>query len=254
MDSVVNQTSKEIEYIVIDGNSEDGSKQLVLDYKSKVKIAISEPDKGIYEAMNKGIKLSNGEYLLFLNSGDLLIDEQVIAKVSPFLKDYDVISGNIIIEDQDGQIHKRHSKPSIDLDYFFKVSLYHQSTFVAKSAFNKFGLYNEDFKIGGDYEFFIRLFFKYNATYHTVNEFICYFVANGISNNPSYLDLNRAEAKKAWLLNVSERTYQLFEDYRQFENSSINWIYKKINTSKVYKNLFLLIHRFRNKLYRLIKK
>ena len=80
LDSVFRQTGKDFQYIVIDGGSSDGSKELIESNKSKINYWVSEPDKGIYHAMNKGIAKATGEYLLFLNSGDELLNESVIEK------------------------------------------------------------------------------------------------------------------------------------------------------------------------------
>ncbi|MFT4805390.1 MAG: glycosyltransferase involved in cell wall biosynthesis, partial [Psychroserpens sp.] len=85
IESVVNQTSNDFEYIVIDGGSNDGSVDVIKEYEAKVSYWVSEVDKGIYHAMNKGILLAKGDYLEFLNSGDILVNETVIQKIIPEL-------------------------------------------------------------------------------------------------------------------------------------------------------------------------
>ena len=93
IDSIFTQTCKEFEWVIIDGGSTDGSVELIKETLQYINYWVSEPDKGIYNAMNKGIKASHGEYLLFLNSGDYLYDSSVIHNVLPLLKDRDFYVG-----------------------------------------------------------------------------------------------------------------------------------------------------------------
>jgi glycosyltransferase involved in cell wall biosynthesis len=253
IESVVSQSYPNVDFIVVDGDSTDGSKEVLKHYHNKIASCLSEPDTGIYDAMNKGIRLSKGDYLIFLNSGDCFNNPYVLEKIAPQLKDYDVISGDIVIEDEKGIIHTMQSQDEIFLDFFLNMSLYHQATFISKKAFETYGLYNQSFKLGGDYEFFIRLFFKYNATYYHINELVSNFKTDGISNNPDFSQLNKTEAKRAWQLNVSDRTYTIFIESQQFKDSSVYWMYLKTTSSNVYKKIFLAINLLRTKLYRFIK-
>ena len=100
IDSVVEQTNKNFEFIVIDGKSTDGSVELIKENEKEFSYFVSENDLGIYNAMNKGILNSNGEYLLFLNSGDWLNNNNVVENLLPLLKTFDVISGDIDIFDK----------------------------------------------------------------------------------------------------------------------------------------------------------
>ena len=253
IESVVNQSSATFEFIVMDGDSTDGSKQVIDHYKNRLTLAISEPDSGIYHAMNKAIKLAKGDYLLFLNSGDYLLNDDVLKTVSPRLTGYDVVSGDIVLE-ENHKTYERASKDAVTLDFFFTMSLYHQATFIAKKLFDQYGLYNETFKIGGDYEFFIRVFYKHNAGYLHIHEAVSYFKADGISNHPEFLNIKNEEAMRAWKLNVSERMYQALTEHQQFEKSPTYWLYHKAQTSKLYKGFFTWINRVRNRLYRLFRK
>jgi glycosyltransferase involved in cell wall biosynthesis len=249
IESIRMQSSKAFEFIVIDGNSNDESKEIMATYSDCITIAISETDSGIYNAMNKGIKQATGDYLLFLNSGDYLLNDNTIETVSPHLNTYDVICGDIVIEDEKGIQHQCISEDEISLDSFFYKSVYHQATFIAKKMFDTYGLYDESFKIGGDYEFFIRLFYKYNISYHHIWYFITYFKSDGISNSPKHLDLNQSEAKKSWELNVSQRTLKIFEQDQKTKNSEVYWIYQKYQSSKLFRKIIHFINLFRNKIY-----
>ena len=94
--SVVNQKSTNIEYLVIDGGSNDGSGEVINKYSGSINYFVLENDNGVYNAMNKGIRASSGDYLLFLNSGDFLIDENVIESAILLGMDTDLVSGNMI--------------------------------------------------------------------------------------------------------------------------------------------------------------
>jgi len=223
IESVVTQTSKEFEFIIIDGNSTDGSKDIIAQYQSNFTHAISEPDTGIYNAMNKGIAKSNGEYLLFLNSGDWLNNNQVIASIKDHLCDADVISGDMnVFQDSNWNLHR--SQDTITVDYFLRISLYHQATFIKKELFTKCGLYDESFKLGGDYEFFIRTLLKQEASYKRIPFLISNFLTDGISNNKDFLELNYKERELAWKKHFSKVVYTYFEKSNQMSNSKeLKW-------------------------------
>jgi glycosyltransferase involved in cell wall biosynthesis len=248
IESVQKQSSNAIEFIVVDGNSTDGSKQLLKDYSDCITISVSEADSGIYNAMNKGIKLATGDYLLFLNSGDYLLNNDVIKNIEAHLHPFDVVSGDLIIEDDKEKQHKLESKDEIDLSFFLNLSLYHQATFISKKMFENYGLYDESFKLGGDYEFFIRIFYKHNANYKHIKTVISYFKTDGISNNPAYAELNSAEAKRAWATNVSERSMEIMKTFQALKESEVYWLFIKEKTSDHYRRLFSILSRIRNKL------
>ena len=148
--SVKNQSFRDYEWIVIDGGSVDGSRQLIEENKSQFSYWVSEPDNGIYNAMNKGLLRANGEYVFFLNSGDAFASDSALQEVSPFLKT-DIVIGNVISE---GQITgKRHQQFSMaDL---YNYSFPHQASFIRRDLFTRFGLYDEQWRIVADWAFFI---------------------------------------------------------------------------------------------------
>lgn len=252
--SVVSQTHPHVDFIVVDGNSSDGSGNLRDEFKSGISTFISEPDSGIYSAMNKGIRCAKGDYLLFLNSGDYLLHNDVLKFMSDKLHTYDVISGDIVIEDKKGVVHRCQSHDEITLDFFFSISLYHQATFISREAFYKYGDYDETFRLGGDYEFFIRLFFRHNASYCHVSEEVSHFRADGISNRADWAEINAMESLRAWELNVSSRTLEVFSKYHAFRHSSVFWIYSKTETSGLYRTIFKFIRSLRTGIYRRFKK
>ncbi|WP_278377876.1 glycosyltransferase family 2 protein [Chryseobacterium arthrosphaerae] len=210
MDSVFRQTNKDFQYIVIDGGSSDGSKELIESNQSKINYWISEPDRGIYHAMNKGIEKATGEYILFLNSGDELLNESVIEKVIPLLHTDDIISGNLMIDDDSKDIFKP-TKEIISFLDFIEETIWHPSTFIKRSAFEKVGLYDENLKICSDWKWFLISIFKYNCTYRPIEQTISRFYKDGISSDPKSQALRREERRKTLVENFHFSEFQTEE-------------------------------------------
>lgn len=228
IESVICQAYRDFEFIIIDGASTDESPEIIKEYRNYLKYTVSEPDSGIYNAMNKGILNSSGDYLLFLNSGDWFCDEGVLEKAAPYLKNYDVISGDIDIYD-DGKWHCMQSEDKVTIGHFFRLSLYHQATFISRELFNREGLYNEEFQSTGDYEFFIRTLLKNNGSYSHIPVKISNFVADGMSNDPKLKESNAKEWRKSWSLNFSENIFEELKSFNELVNSDeLDWA-KKIN-------------------------
>lgn len=185
IDSVVSQTYKDFEWIVIDGGSTDGSKELIEQYAEHFSYWVSEPDKGIYNAMNKGIKVAKGEYLLFLNSGDWLCDEDIILGFVDGSFTADVVDGDINFVFKNG-IERANAPDSVDFGFFLYNSLWHPSAFIRKSLFEKYGLYEEQYRIISDWEFFLRTLVVYGASYEHFHKVVSFFPFDGISANPIF--------------------------------------------------------------------
>ena len=131
--SVLNQTYKNLEYIIIDGNSTDGTVDIIKKYAERLTFWISEPDKGIYDAMNKGIVKATGKFLIFMNAGDQFLNEKVLSKCLPyFLQEIDVISG---IGYLSGQKWIPAKATDLSVAFFLKRSLNHQATFINRKLF-----------------------------------------------------------------------------------------------------------------------
>lgn len=197
INSVVNQSYKDFEFIIIDGNSTDGSQDLVELYKSKVHYSISEPDTGVYNAMNKGIKVANGEYLLFLNSGDFLVDNDVLSKVLPELdSSISIYYGNIFYSKNEVQVLLNRPPDQLSFSYFLEYSLPHPASFIKKDLFERYFYYNENLKIVSDWEFFIYCICKQNESYKYINIVVSDFDNAGISSNTENLSKIIAERRK----------------------------------------------------------
>ncbi len=181
VESVVNQTWQEFEYIVIDGGSTDGSAQYIENQSANIDYWVSESDTGIYNAMNKGIAKATGNYLLFLNSGDHFYSNNVLLENHNRLVDYDIIYFNLQIVN--GSISKNVSFPDklrfSDLYYGY---LPHPSTFINKILFERIGLYDENLKIVSDWKFFILAIFKNHCSYVKISKTISTYYLDGISS------------------------------------------------------------------------
>lgn len=207
--SVISQSSKDYQYIVIDGGSKDDSKNVIDKYTEHISNWISEPDKGIYNAMNKGIAQATGEYILFINSGDSLYNNGVISTVIPLLKNTDLISGHTnLVKDDISEIVK--SRKQVTFKDLFRYSIDHPSTFIRRELFEKIGVYDENLKIISDWKWFIIALAKHNVSYLPIDVIISTFVFDGISSLPENKAKLLAERKQ-----VLEQEFPFFiEDYK----------------------------------------
>lgn len=181
--SVISQTVKEFEWIVIDGGSTDGSKELIDEYASYISYYVSELDGGIYNAMNKGIKASHGDYLQFLNSGDSLHDNDTIEKVLPLLIDKDIYVGRInSIGKENASIEEQSDfSPEEILRKLTFTWLPHQASFIRRSVFETYGFYREDMKIVSDWWAYYRSLVIGNASIDSIPVIIADYDTTGIS-------------------------------------------------------------------------
>ena len=165
--SVANQTYNNIEYIVIDGNSTDNTLDILKKNDSKISNWISEPDKGLYDAMNKGIEMAKGDYVGILNSDDVFTNNKVIEDIVSFLrsKTIDACIGNIT-QHKDGKLVRTYSSKYWQPEKL-KIGFMppHPSIFFKRVLFHKLGLYDLTFKSGADYELIIRYFLKNNISF-----------------------------------------------------------------------------------------
>lgn len=187
MQSVVSQTFQDMEWIVIDGASNDGSRELIEKNTDRISHWISEKDDGIYQAMNKGIRLAKGEYLLFLNSGDFLTENTIIEQV---FKENKVIAdlcfGHTWFIKDDYKAPMGMPPANFTFYQFIAGSLPHSGgTFYRRQLFLDYGLYDEKYYMCGDIDFNLRVIFKHRCTVQKTELFISYFDGNGISQNPS---------------------------------------------------------------------
>jgi len=218
IDSVLSQTYQNIEYIVVDGASTDGTVDIVQSYGDKIDKFISEPDNGLYDAMNKGIKLATGDIVGILNSDDFYIAEHVIEKVVKEFqeKGVDSVYGDLVYvdaSDTDKIVRYWESKP-------YKKGLFykgwhppHPTFFVRNEIYKKYGLFNLDFKIAADYEIMLRYLVKYEISCSYIPEVIVSMRTGGTSNkNLTNIIKANIECYKAWRKNklkINPKTFLL---------------------------------------------
>ncbi|MFH1827609.1 MAG: glycosyltransferase family 2 protein [bacterium] len=184
--SVINQDYKNIEYIIIDGKSTDKTLSIINKYKNKISVVISEPDSGIFEAMNKGIRFSTGKIVNFLNAGDLFYKNIVISRIVRLFEKHnpgiDIVYGDAILYDQNNQrnyVLKSHKY--VDRISLARWSICHQAMFTKKSVFNKYGDFNYMYKVNGDYEWLLRSTYLKKISFFYTNQVIVKYLIGGSS-------------------------------------------------------------------------
>ena len=196
MRSVAAQAGKDFEYIVVDGASTDESVKVIRSFEASFGDRlkwISEPDKGIYNAMNKGIGMASGDYLQFLNSGDSLVSDNVTMRMTEALKDNDypsVLYGNMLKDMPDGKVmrDKGFAGKSISFLGFYTGSLNHPSSYIKRSLFDEYGRYDENLRIVSDWKWFLQsiVFGGKKPVYADID--VTLFDMNGISEKNKALD------------------------------------------------------------------
>lgn len=194
IDSVVHQSFSDFEYIIIDGGSTDGSVEIIKENADHINYWVSEPDRGIYNAMNKGIEVAKGEYLLFLNGGDWFCNEDSLGLLANETNNFDIIYGDNYFYYSANKIQKNNLPDLITFNYLaFLNSIPHQATLIKREFMLKNGLYDENLKIASDYKFFLVSFFKWGCSYKHVSQYISYYDLNGISSTNRTLALSEIE-------------------------------------------------------------
>lgn len=204
--SVISQTFDDFEYIIIDGASTDNSVDIINQYHNNVTNYISEPDLGIYNAMNKGIKFSRGLYCIFINSGDMLYSKNTLQDIFNLKRNEDLIFGNVIIQKNEISSFIATSPDIISFDFLFTTSLHHPSSIIKRELLLIAGLYNEEYKYVSDWSFFVDAIFKYNCSYHHINLLVAIFNTDGVSSQKENIEKINNE-RKSHLFNNYKNMY-----------------------------------------------
>ena len=252
IESVVSQTFSDYEYIVIDGASTDGSVEVIKEYEDKITYWVSEPDKGIYNAMNKGILQAKGEYLVFMNSGDCFIKD-ILLQIFQFHFTEDILYGNIIQSYAD-RILRRVQYPNekeISLFYFYQTTLCHQASFIKKKLLAT-KMYSEEYKIVSDWAFFLEKIIFQGCSIKHLNMDVANVEAYGLSYN-----IDEIQLKERREIFDQKIPYHMRKDYDllyQYHSSPLSKLVLRLRKTSgfekiVYKILSVLI-----KLYSLFRK
>jgi glycosyltransferase involved in cell wall biosynthesis len=187
--SVVNQTYSNREYIIVDGGSTDGTLDIIKKYESEIDNWISEPDKGIADAMNKGISLATGDYILFLHSDDYLVNSSVLERASEYLEDRFDIFIFQVLHNIKGQNQASRNRPLGWLTNF-KMGSCHQGQLCSKKLFQRIGKFDTSFKIDMDYDLILRAY-RACASCNSVNMPLAVMRLVGISSKTDWKSLRQ---------------------------------------------------------------
>lgn len=191
--SVRSQSYSDYEHVVIDGGSKDNSVDIIKSYEDHLSFWVSEPDGGIYNAMNKGVANSNGEYCLFLNSGDVLCDNNSLLRICSNEFYEDVVAANLMV---DNSVKGANIPPDrISLEYLLASSLPHPSTLIKRDLLVALP-YKENYKIVSDWIFFFEALVINCKSFRHVNDYLSVFYTDGISGNKQ-----KARAEQVQFLN-----------------------------------------------------
>lgn len=219
IESVVNQTFQDYEYIVIDGGSSDSSVRVIKDHLTEISYWVSEKDNGIYNAMNKGILKAKSEYCLFLNSGDTLVSEDILTRIFDHRFEEDIIYCNAIFMREGKAIGEYKLPEKLSLYFMLFNSICHQATFVRRMLLIQTGLYNESNKIVSDWEFVFRRVYKGDATFRHIPIALCNYEFEGLWNtNPEKTALEKQSVIDSILPQVVQND---FRDFHRAEKDGL---------------------------------
>ena len=227
IDSVMSQTYKGFEWILIDGGSTDGGKELILQHQDCFSFWCSEPDKGIYNAMNKGIDRATGNYLLFLNSGDVFFDSSVLERVMSGPLDADIVSGQMVRMDNLQPL--RHYQSDIVLQ-LFTGSLNHQASFIRRELLETIK-YDERLRIVSDWKFWWDSIVFHQCSFKEIDLCVSKQDMSGISLSDKYKAVHMSERKQVLDSFFPPLIIKSFENYVSLRNraeiKNLNYLQEK---------------------------
>ena len=224
--SVLNQSYSNIQYIIIDGFSNDNSMNIINNYKNKISIIVSEPDNGLYDAINKGIAIANGDVVGILNADDIFFDNSTVENITKYFKDENTMSviGDIAFLNEQKQIIRNYSSKFWSPFLFrFGVMPPHPSFYCRRDLFVKYGNYRTNFKIAADFELLLRLLKINKIPYQYMHKIIVLMKPGGLST-------------KGWLSKIT----------------ITKEIVKACNLNGIYTNYFLVSFRYLLKAFQFI--
>ena len=215
--SMQEQSLEGVEFIVIDGASKDASVELIKKHAHIIDYWLSEPDNGVYDAMNKGIVKATGEYVLFLNSGDHFYAPKTLGKALSLITEDDIVCFDINTVLNGIEKVKTHPE-ELRVGYLFTNTFAHQSTFIKKSLFTSVGLYDTNYKIVSDWKFFIEAIIRHNVTYKSIPFLITTYYLDGMSATASGTNTRKFERRE-----ILTKDYGFFvkdyQDLRTFQSN-----------------------------------
>jgi len=245
IDSVIYQTWRDFEWIIVDGGSTDGSKELIEEYASKGCFSwwCSEPDNGVYNAMNKGISHANGEYLNFMNSGDVYYSTRVLENICSKNINADIIYSNAHYYTNKDSVVRAKPK-QMSLNFLLHHALCHQSMLIKRSLF-QIARYDERLKIVSDWKHSIICLLS-GCSFGYTEHIIASCEGEGISSNINLLNDERGEVIKELISNTILIDEKELEEWREREcyNPELAKIYYLLNKRRLYKRIINGLIRF----------
>lgn len=209
INSVVSQSYSDLEYLIIDGGSTDGSVAVIKEFENHLYYWVSEPDNGVYHAMNKGLNSAKGDFVFFLNSGDIFYDENVITKLLKTLTiDDDLVYGDVLLKHERNHWERLQVHPeTLPFSYFYKGTICQQACFFKRSLFDSIFYFNETYKIISDWEFLVYALYIKGVKYRKIEVVISIYDMEGISSTPELRYISNQERDQ-----VLTAFFPLFKD------------------------------------------
>lgn len=224
IESVINQTYTDREYIIIDGGSNDGSVEVIKEYSSHITYWISEPDKGVYNAMNKGIAQAKGTYVNFMNSGDVFYSHYTLEEVNNLMNDCDFIIGKDFNQDPEtGEVFTTILPTRISMAAFYMWTLPHQSAFIRRSLFSE-SPYDETLRIVADWKFYLDKIVYEDKKVQLLDIAICNREQEGMSISQASKTVEERHKVLSTLLPPG-----IYKDYETLAKLDRGTLYKLLN-------------------------
>ena len=224
IESVINQTCTDYEYIIIDGGSDDGSVDVIKEYSDHITYWVSERDKGIYNGMNKGIAQAKGSFINFMNSGDTFYSHNILEEVSNLMDDCDFVIGKDFNQDPDtGEVFTTILPTRISMAAFYMWTLPHQSAFIRRTLFIN-SPYDETLRIVADWKFYLDKIVYEGKTVQLIDMVICMREQEGMSISQASKTVEERHRVLSTLLPPG-----IYKDYETLAKLDRGTIYNLLN-------------------------
>ncbi len=251
IDSVICQTWKDFEWIIIDGGSTDGSRELIEKYQEHFSYWCSEPDKGVYNAMNKGVHYAHGDYVIFLNSGDIFHSADVLSGVFKKKLEGDILIGQVLCMGYGSIVNQLELDESGISIKRINEGFCHQGTF-SKLELLKEHPFDEELKIASDWKFWCQTIIIDNRTIQDLNIIVAEYDTSGISSTSQNEELQRKERELIKKSLFPQLILKELQNYRMLRNTS--YVYSMKYLDKNNHSVFILLRKLISMVYRILYK